>query len=130
MGKAMPYTINYDETGYIKLVYMGEANLTDVDEVLARGVSIALEQNCFLVLSDFRAMKLNLSLVSLFTIPVNQISQSQKMKVPFYKFRRALVVPERDFQKYKFFENVAVNRAHDVKVFTDIESVMSWLLEK
>lgn len=126
----MPYTIYYDETGYIKLVYEGEADLNDVEEVIARGVSIALERNCFQVLSDFRAMKLSLSLTNLFTIPVNQITQSREMKVPFYKFRRAIVVPEMDLQKYKFFENVAVNRAHNVKIFIDVKEATSWLLKK
>ena len=126
----MPYSINYDETGFISLVYEGQANLKDMKAVIASGVSLAIKRNCFRVLSDFRAMKLNLSVMDLFSIPFNQIVQSQELNVPFYKFRRAVVVPAADFENYKFFENVAVNRSHIIKIFVDMEDAISWLLEK
>ena len=66
----MPYTINYDEVGIIRLVYQGHADLKDMKEVIAFGVALAIEKNCFRVLSDFRAMKLQLSVAELFSIPV------------------------------------------------------------
>jgi hypothetical protein len=125
----MPYTLNFDEAGFIVLSYEGEANLKDLNEVILRGVSIAKERNCFRVLSDFRAMKLNLSVIDLFSIPANQTLLAKELHVPFYKFRRAVVVPREEFRKYKFFENVAVNRAHAVKVFVDMGDAISWLLE-
>jgi hypothetical protein len=126
----MPYTINYDEVGIIKLVYQGRADLRDMKEVIAYGVALAIEKDCFRVLSDFRAMNLQLSVAELFSIPLNQISQSQELKVPYFKFRRAVVVPEAEFRNYKFVETVAVNRSHQLKIFLDMEDAMSWLLEK
>lgn len=126
----MPYSINYNEAGFIKLLYEGEANLKDLREVIASGVSLAMERNCFRVLSDFRTMHLNLSVMNLFSIPENQKTLSRELNVPFYKFRRAVVVPERDFEKYRFFETVAVNRSHNVKVFVELEDAISWLLEQ
>ncbi|MEP7135344.1 MAG: hypothetical protein ABI904_10470 [Chloroflexota bacterium] len=126
----MSYSINYDEMGFIRLTYEGDANLSDMKEVLSHGALLAAEKSCFRVLSDFRAMKLDLSVMELFRIPENQKEQSRELKMHFAKFRRVVVVPERDFNKYKFFENVAVNRAHRVKIFTDIEEAIEWLLEK
>jgi hypothetical protein len=125
----MPYTLTYDETGFIKLFYEGDANLNDMKAIIANGVSLAIEKNCFKVLSDFRTMKLNLSVMDLFSIPKNQIIQSQELNVPFTKFRRAVIVPKEQFDKYKFFENVAVNRAHQIKVFIDLDEAMAWLLQ-
>jgi hypothetical protein len=126
----MPYTFNYEEAGFIRLFYEGDANLKDMKKVIARGVSLAMEKNCFRVLSDFRAMKLHLSVMQIFSIPDNQVTQSRELNVPFYKFRRAVVVPKEEFKNYKFLENVAVNRAHQLKVFLDPEDAISWLLEK
>lgn len=126
----MPYSINYEEAGFIRLFYEGDANLNDLKDVLAHGVSLAREKNCVRVLSDFRAMKLNLSLIDIFSIPGIQISQSQELNVPFYKYRRAVVVPAGEFEKYKFFEDVAVNRSHIVKIFINPEEAISWLLKK
>jgi hypothetical protein len=126
----MPYSINYNEAGYIELIYEGEANVNDLGEVIAKGASLSKEHNCFRVLSDFRAMQLNLSVMSLFSIPENEKMLSRELNAPFYKFRRAVVVPEKDFEKYKFFETVAVNRSHTVKVFVDLGNAVSWLLEK
>ena len=112
------------------LSYEGTANLKDLNEVIVRGVALAKERNCFRALSDFRAMKLNLSVIDLFSIPANQVMLAKELDVPYYKFRRAVVVPKAEFEKYKFFENVAVNRLHVVKIFTEMEDGITWLFEK
>ena len=126
----MPYTLNYEEAGFIRLIYEGDAKLTDMQAVIEQGVALAMEKDCFRVLSDFRTMNLNLSVMELFSIPTNQISQSKELKVPFYKFRRAVVVPKEKFGNYKFFENVAVNRSHQVKIFIEPDDAIVWLLQK
>jgi len=126
----VPYTLNYEEAGFIRLSYEGDANLNDMKEVIARGVTLAMEKDCFRVLSDFRAMNLNLSVMELFSIPNNQVLQSKELNVPFYKFRRAVIVPKEKFGNYLFFENVAVNRSHQVKIFIDSEDAVAWLLQK
>lgn len=126
----MPYTLHYEDTGFIRLVYEGDAKLKDLKTVIAQGVALALEKDCYRVLSDFRAMSLSLSALELFSIPDHQVSQSKELNVPFYKFRRAVVVPKEKFEKYKFFENVAVNRSHQVKIFIDLEEAITWLLQK
>jgi hypothetical protein len=43
----MPYELNYEEAGFIRLFYEGDANLKDMKKVIARGVSLATEKNCF-----------------------------------------------------------------------------------
>lgn len=126
----MPYTLNYEETGFIKLVYEGDAKLNDMKTVIAQGVALALEKDCYRVLSDFRAMNLSLSGIELFSIPDYQVTHSKELNVPFYKFRRAVVVPKEKFEKYKFFENVAVNRSHQIKIFIDPEDAIAWLFQK
>ena len=128
--KPMPYTINYDDLGMIKLVYEGDADLKDLKEVITRGVALAMEKNCFRVLSDFRAMKLHLSVTALFSIPLEQISLSRELRIPYFKFKRAVVVPEKEFENYKFVENVAVNRSHQLKIFLDMQDAISWLLKE
>lgn len=127
--KTMPYTIDYDNLGMIKLVYEGDADVKDLKEVVTRGVELAMEKNCFRVLSDFRAMKLHLSVTALFSIPLEQMSLSQELKIPYFKFKRAMVVPEAEFGNYKFVENVAVNRSHQLKMFVDMQDAISWLLK-
>lgn len=126
----MAYNIYYDEKGFIRLQYEGKAELKYLREVIYRGVTIAREKDCYRVLSDFQKMTLELSASDIFSVPIKQILQSHELDVPYYKFRRAMVVPENDFEKYKFFENVAVNRSHVIKIFTDTEEAISWLLSK
>lgn len=126
----MAYNIYYDEKGFIRLQYEGKADLRYIREVINHGVAIAKEKNCYRVLSDFQKMTLELSASHIFSIPIKQILQSRELEVPYYKFRRAMVVPEIDFEKYLFFENVAVNRSHVIKIFTDTETAISWLLSK
>lgn len=126
----MPYTITYNEAGYIILAGEGDARLKDLREAIVSGFPLVKEHNCFRILSDFRQLKLNLSMIDIFTIPSIQSVLSRELNMPFYHFRRAVLVPDHDYDKYKFFENVAVNRSHVVRVFIDEERAVSWLLQK
>jgi hypothetical protein len=126
----MPYSLDYNEAGFIVLTYQGDAKLKDLNEIIVRGVALAKERNCFRILSDFRAMHLNLSLVDLFSIPANQAVLGQELGVRYYKYRRAVVVPMAEYDKFKFFENVAVNRSHVVRIFTEMNEAISWLFAK
>jgi hypothetical protein len=125
----MPYTIEYEEAGYILLTGEGEARLKDLQEAIVNGRPMVKERHCYRVLSDFRKLHLTLSIMDLFSIPSMQASLAKEFNTPFYRFRRAVLVPPQDYDKYKFFENVAVNRSHVVKVFLEKEQAVSWLLQ-
>lgn len=126
----MAYNIYYDEKGFIRFQYEGKAELKYLREVIDHGVALAREKDCYRVLSDFQKMTLDLSASDIFSVPIKQILRSHELDVPYYKFRRTMVVPENDFEKYKFFENVAVNRSHVIKIFIDTEEAISWLLSQ
>ena len=130
MERPVPYTITYNEIGYIVLSCSGTARLKDLSEAIVQGAPMVEQYNCYRVLSDFREMKLTLSIMDLFSIPATQAMLSEKLHMRYHWFRRAVLVPEADFEKYKFFENVAVNRFHVVKVFTEKAEAVSWLMEK
>ena len=125
----MPYTIQYQEEGYIRLVYEGEARIDDLKDILARGAVLAREHNCLRILSDFRAMTLQLSLYSLYSVAEIQKEVSQELNMPLYNFKRVVVVPQGNYHMFKFFENVAVNRMHKIRIFTEYEDALQWLLE-
>jgi len=124
----MPYSLHYEEAGFIRLTYEGDATLKDMKEIIAQGVALASEKNCARILSDFRNLKLTISFMDLYSIPNLQASQSKELNTSFYKFKRAVVVPEADLKRYKFFEDVAVNRSHTIKIFIDMDAAIEWLL--
>lgn len=126
----MSYTITYNESGYFILVGEGNATLKELREAIISGSPLVKERNCFRVLSDFRNLKLGLSVIDIFSIPALQAALSKEFDTPLRLFRRAVLIPEADYEKYKFFENVAVNRSHIVKIFIDEERAVSWLLQK
>ncbi len=123
------HRIYFEEPGYIRLVYEGDAKLTDLKEVLTRGVALAVEKKCFRVLSDFRGMSLKISITQLYWIEEIQQELSRELDVPFHYFKRVVVVPAREYPRYKFFETVAVNRMHRIKVFTDYKQALEWLFD-
>lgn len=126
----MSYTITYNESGYIVLIGEGSATLKELREAIINGSPLVKERNCFRVLSDFRNLKLGLSIIDIFSIPALQAALSREFDTPLRLFRRAVLVPEQDYDKYKFFENVAVNRSHNVRVFISEERAISWLMQK
>lgn len=126
----MAYVLTYEEAGFLKLVYDGPAKMDDLKEVITAGALLALEKDCFRVLSDFRSMTLDLSVMDLYSIPALQAFLSKDLAVHFSKFRRALLVKPGDYERFKFFETVAINRAHTVMIFVELNDAMKWLMRE
>lgn len=125
----MPYTLDYDPAGFIKLAYEGQANVIEIQAAIAAVLVLAKERRCFRALTDLRAIQSDLSMSELFPLPDRERELARAARLPVVTFRRALVVSaRRQTELYQFFENVAVNRSQTVKVFVTLEPAVAWLL--
>ena len=62
------------------------------------------------------------------TIDIYNMPQTAKEAGVGARHRRALVVSEQS-SDFHFLETVFLNQGHNVKMFTDIEEAMIWLLD-
>jgi hypothetical protein len=124
------YSVTYDPLEkIITIAHQGIVNAAYVKEVVEKTVQLVIENQCFKILSDFRKAKLGLSIVGMLETQ-KLIGQALDAKdIPTYKVRRALLVRKINlFNKdFSFFETVSVNRAQNVKLFSDPEKALEWL---
>ncbi len=124
----MPYKIDYNEAGYVEMIHDGIIAMEHVSPIIKEVMTAVKDYDCFLFLGDYRGVDLQLSLALLYEIPRHVFGESQRLGLQVGKFKRALVVSETLYEKFKFLELVSLNRMQNVKVFTDLTEAKIWLL--
>jgi hypothetical protein len=123
--REMAYKINYNkEQNYISATVDGEFSLSTVKELAADVASFVERYNCSLVLNDLRHAKLTEGTLDIYNMP----KSARQAGVGSY-LKRALVVSELS-SNFRFLETVFINQGHIVKMFTDIDDALHWLLNK
>lgn len=80
------------------------------------------------ILSDYREARFPLSMIDVFNLPDRHNQLLKTLGSDVHSYKRALVFDIKDFEMATFFENVAVNRGHHVKVFLDETDALAWLV--
>lgn len=75
------------------------------------------------VLVDTREAESLLSIIDLY-----ELGETLASAPLLYRSRICVLAPPRDIDKAGFFETVAVNRGVQIKVFTDFEQAITWLV--
>ena len=127
----MHNVISYHSTGgYIEVKIQGSLTLNAVRDITLEVMRLAKEQDCFLVLGDYREMTVaNLSTVDIYDVPKIITDVATASGLPVHKFKRALVVAQ-DLDDFSFFETVTLNRGQNVKIFQDMAEARKWLTGK
>jgi len=120
----MPYKINYQIEGdYISIRVEGDFALSTLKD-LAVDVARHIEKHgCNRILNDMRQAKLTKGTIDIYNMPKTASTSGINNYC-----KRALVVSEQS-SDFHFLETVFLNQGHNVKMFTDIEEAMSWLLD-
>lgn len=124
----MPYTAVYNEAGYIEIVQEGALLPVDVTPMIFNAISMGRKYNCYCYLADFRDVESQFSTAAIYEIPAQFFAVAQKYDIPVGKLKRALIVAPERYETFKFFEMVSCNRGQKVKVFTDGDEAMDWLM--
>ena len=121
----MPYKIIYEKEGdYISVTVEGDFALSNL-KGLAAEIAKSIEQyGSNHILNDMRQAKLTEGTIDIYNMPKTASSSG----IDTY-CKRALVVSEQS-SDFHFLETVFLNQGHNVKMFTDIEEAISWLLNK
>jgi len=121
----MSYRINYNkEEEYIAVTVEGKFALSTLEELAADVARFIKQYNCYRLLNDMRRARLTEDTLDIYNMPK---SATQAGIGP--RFKRALVVSELS-SNFHFLETVFINQGHIVKMFTDIDAALRWLLNK
>ena len=120
----MPYKINYEkDLDYIAITIEGDFSLSPLKE-LAVDVDRSIDRyKCNRILNDMRPANLSKGAIDIYNMP--KAARRAGIEIAC---KRALVVREQSTD-FHFLETVFLNQGHNVKMFTDINEAMHWLLD-
>jgi|SRR6185503_13224739 len=123
----MLHSVVYDPQDIIVVKFQGPLILAEVRQVMTEVGRLAIEHQCFRLLSNTLGMELKLSMAEVYHLPGMFAERVSGLGLEVHKFKRAVIVSPDD-QILQFFETVSRNRAQDVTLFHDDESARRWLL--
>ena len=119
----MGYELSYDaEKKIIRGRVLGELNPSLVKNMAVDLEKLGRKHKCPRLLNDLREAVISKSLLDIYSMP-RVVEEAGMQK----SFRRAIVVnpPVND---YRFLETVSVNEGQEVRVFSDPEEALRWLV--
>jgi len=125
---AMTHTIEYDDAGYIYVIYEGNFDVRGALAVLTEVASFVKEYDCHRVLADFRNATMNISTLHIYDLPELLVGQAVKAGISLHHLKRAMVAPVSQMENFRFFETVSFNRMQTLRLFRDVEEARAWLL--
>jgi hypothetical protein len=122
----MSFNIYYDsERDCVCASIEGDFDMEQAKELAQEAVKQINAHNCGRLINDLRKANLKLSTIEIYDLPTYLLEAGLDRLC-----KRALIV-SKDFDDYKFFENVSSNQGHLVEVFADSnESSGSQIVEK
>jgi hypothetical protein len=121
----MPYKVYYEEEGdYLSVTVEGDFALSTLKDLAADVAKSIAQYGCNRILNDMRRAKLTTGTIEIYNMPKTASASGMNSYC-----KRALVVREKS-SDFHFLETVFLNQGHNVKMFTDIEEAMSWLLNR
>ncbi len=126
----MTHLVTYNrELGMIETRAQGKLMLSEAKEIISEIAQIALEQNCFLCLGDYRKATIEMSTLQVYDIPRILSDIVVSFGLHPSKFKRAIIAKE-SLIDYQFFETVTMNIGQNIRLFQDIDKAKKWLFEK
>ena len=124
----MSHTVIYNsELHIVESKLQGDMTLGEADEIVTKIAKIAKENDCRLILIDFREVSRKLSILQIYELPDRTRNIFTSFGINVFLYKRANVVIK-NLDDFVFHENVMVNRGQNEKVFTDIDKAKKWLI--
>jgi hypothetical protein len=125
----MTHTVTYNpDPGVIHTIAQGKLTLSEAKEIITEIAQLAIEKNCFLCLSDYRQVTMEMTTLQIHDLPKILSTIVASLGLRPSQFRRAIIA-EKDSKDYLFFETVTLNNAQQVRLFQDVEEAKKWLLQ-
>ncbi len=118
-----------EEYGIIKTIIRGDIHEKDMLEARAQVREFVANRKAHLFLDDLREAKFLSSVIEIYDMPKKAEMGNRLMEGDGYLIKGALLVKQID-DAYKFLDNVFNNRGLKLRIFTDLENAIKWLLEK
>ena len=125
MGVEIPYTLEMvEDAEYVMVVYAGEVTKKAHDTSRAEAMRTLTAKGWSRLLVDARQIDAKMTALDDF-----EFTQEHQSSLPS-SVRIAVIHRPNESERFRFIENVAVNRGIGMKVFTDPVEATNWLTDK
>ncbi len=128
----MSYHTQYNLVDHlIEVQFHGHVTLAELQAASAEATRLSEEQRCFWLLGDLRAAThLALSLIAIYQLPHLIAKSAIAIGLQPARYKRAIVYKPAQGSQAKFLETVMINRAHNVRIFQDVDEAKAWLMQE
>jgi hypothetical protein len=120
----MPFEIKYDEDKkYIRATFTGKIDMQLTREYIAALLPVLEETGCQRLLSDSREAQLQLSALDIMQFP--KLAEAS----PLTAHCKRAVLPPPGTSGFNMYETMSEIKGQKLRVFSDPEEAMKWLLE-
>jgi hypothetical protein len=126
----MSYSINFnDEKRYILVTLTGEIDVPTIRTAILEAGKVILEHKCNRIIGDFRETTLLMGTMDILHLYEFWIQTLKTNKVNKHESKRAIYInpDQKNREKFRFFETIAVNRNSRVKIFYDLDKAIEWI---
>ncbi|MDP3720899.1 MAG: hypothetical protein Q8R09_00450 [Anaerolineaceae bacterium] len=126
----MSYSINFnDEKRYILVTLTGEIDVPTIRTAILEAGKVILEHQCNRIIGDFRETTLLMGTMDILHLYEFWIQTLKTNKVNQHESKRAIYInpDQKNREKFRFFETIAVNRNSRVKIFYDLDKAIEWI---
>ncbi len=121
----MAYNLKIEvESSVLWVTATGTRSLQTVLAMSQEISAACVERNLKKVLVDVQALEGRLGTLDAYDIPTKHFPKIRNHSI----ISRCAIVDLKEFENdYRFFENVAVNRGFDLRIFSDVKEAIAWL---
>ncbi len=126
----MSYSIIFnDEKRYILVTLTGEIDVPTIRTAILEAGKVILEHQCNRIIGDFRETTLLMGTMDILHLYEFWIQTLKTNKVNQHESKRAIYInpDQKNREKFRFFETIAVNRNSRVKIFYEFDQAEEWI---
>ena len=114
------------EDDYLHVEAVGTRTFESVVAITLEIAQVCIRENTTHVLVDVRGLEGRLGTLEAFEIPTDVFAEVKDRSMIY----KCAVVDLEEFEEsYRFFEDVAVNRAYNLRIFSQTRDAVTWLAE-
>jgi len=126
----MHYSITFnDEKQFILIILVGEIDIPTMQTAINEAGQVIIEHHCNRIIGDFREMLFSVGTMDILhlyefwikTLKANHISPIESKRVIYINPN------QKNWEKFRFFETISVNRNSRVKIFYDMDKATEWI---
>lgn len=126
----MEYSITYnDEKKIILITLIGEIDMPTIKTAILEAGKVITEHQCNKIIGDFRETIFSVGTLDILQLYEFWIQTLKSNHISLQDSKRVIFInpDQKNWEKFRFFETISVNRNSRVKIFYNLDLAIEWI---